>query len=500
MHALGNPLHVFDFDTLAGGRIVVRRAWPGEEFTTLDGSSRKLDPADLVIADAERAIAFAGIMGGLDTEVTEKTTNVLLEAANFEPVGILWSSERHALRTEGSNRWEKGVDPYLAPQAAALATELIIELAGARWTGRIDVKGELPERPVVRFRTARANELIGLEIPADEQLGILSKLGFEVAGENVTVPTWRARDVTREADVVEEVARFHLDEVPFTLARGGDGLLTGEQRLRRVVEEVLVGAGCSEAYTPSLTAEDPAADAIRLPVALSSDQAVLRTTLLHGLVESARRNVDAGNEEVALFELARVYLPADGPKPDEHWHVGCIVGGGFARVKGVLETLYGALHVQLEVEPSERSFLHPGRSALCNGGWFGELHPSLLEGAWGIFELDLDALFDEVPERLVYEDVITYPALRQDLAFVIDESVAAGELVDAAREAAGPELRDMGVFDVYHGEGIGEGKKSIAFHAVFQSPKRTLSDEDARELRQKIVATLADKFGAELRA
>jgi phenylalanyl-tRNA synthetase beta chain len=500
MHALGNPLHVFDFDTLVGERIVVRRARPGEEFTTLDGNPRKLDPADLVIADAERAIAFAGIMGGLDTEVTKETTNVLLEAANFEPVGILWSSERHALRTEGSNRWEKGVDPQLAPQAAALATELILELAGAHWTGHIDAKGELPERPVVRFRTERANELIGLEIPADEQLGILGKLGFEVAGEDVTVPTWRARDVTREADVVEEVARFHLDEVPFTLARGGDGLLTREQRLRRVVEEVLVGAGCSEAYTPSLTAEDPATDAIRLPVALSSDQAVLRTTLLHGLVESARRNVDAGNEEVALFELARVYLPAHGPKPDEHWHVACIVEGGFARAKGLLETLYGELHVQLQVEPSERSFLHPGKSALCNGGWFGELHPSLLEGAWGIFELDLGALFAEVPERLVYEDVITYPALRQDLAFVVDESVAAGELVAAARGAAGPELRDMRVFDVYHGEGIGEDKKSIAFHAVFQSSERTLSDEDARELRQKIVAALVDTFGAELRA
>jgi phenylalanyl-tRNA synthetase beta chain len=500
MHALGNPLHVFDFDTLAGARIVVRRARPGEEFTTLDGNPRKLDPADLVIADADRAIAFAGIMGGLDTEVTEETTNVLLEAANFEPVGILRSSERHALRTEGSNRWEKGVDPHLAPQAAALATELILELAGARWTGHVDAKGELPERPVVRFRTGRANDLIGLEIPADEQSRILGKLGFEIAGEEVTVPTWRERDVRREADVVEEVARFHLDEVPFTVARGADGLLSREQKLRRLVEEVLVGAGCSEAYTPSLTAEDPAPDAIRLPVALSSEQAVLRTTLLHGLVESARRNVDAGNEDIALFELARVYMPSAGPKPDEHWHVGCILEGGFARAKGVLEALYGALHVALEVEPAERPVLHPGKSARCNGGWFGELHPSLLEGTWGIFEIDLGALFGQVPERIVYDDVITYPALRQDLAFVVDEPVAAGELIAVAYEAAGPELRELRAFDVYRGEAIGEGKKSIAFHAVFQSPERTLSDEDARQLREKIVAALADKFGAELRA
>ena len=193
MHTLGNPLHAFDSDKLAGGRIIVRRARKGEEFTSLDGNLRKLDPEDLVIADAERAVAFAGIMGGLDTEVRDETTSVLLEAANFEPLGILRSSERHGLRTEGSGRWEKGVDPYLAPQAAALATELIVEVAGSRWTGDVDVKGDLPEAAVVRLRPERTNALIGLEIPAQEQVRILDKLGFRVSGESAEVPTWRAR-------------------------------------------------------------------------------------------------------------------------------------------------------------------------------------------------------------------------------------------------------------------------------------------------------------------
>jgi phenylalanyl-tRNA synthetase beta chain len=500
MHALGNPLHVFDYDTLRGGSIVVRRARPGEEFTSLDGELRKLDPADLVIADAERAIAFAGIMGGLDTEVREETGNVLLEAANFEPVGILKSSERHALRTEGSNRWEKGVDPHLAPQAAAFATELIVELSGARWTGDIDAKGELPERPVVRFRPERASELVGLELEADDQFATLRRLGFEVSGDVVTVPTWRARDVTREADLVEEVARFHLAEVPFTVAHGEAGLMTRDQRLRRVVEDVLVGCGCSEAYTSSLVPDDPAPDALRLPMPLSAEQAVLRTTLLQGLVESARRNVDAGNEDIALFELARVYLPSGGPRPDEHWHLGCIVEGGFFAAKGIVETLYGALHVEPRVEPAQHGFLHPGKAALVKAGWLGELHPSLFEGEWGVFELDLEALFAEVPERLVYEDVITYPAVRQDLAFVVPEDVLAGRLIDAAREAAGPELREMRVFDVYRGGQIPDGKKSIAFSVAFQSSERTLSDEDARALRERIVAALAARFGAELRA
>ena len=500
MHALGNPLHVFDFDTLAEHRIVVRRARKGEEFTSLDGQLRKLDPADLVIADADRAVAFAGIMGGLDTEVRGETSNVLLEAANFEPLGILQSSERHALRTEGSNRWEKGVDPHLAPQAAAFATELIVELSRARWTGGVDVKAALPEPEVVSFRPERASKLIGLEVDPLEQRKTLEKLGFAFENGSVRVPTWRARDITREADLVEEVARFHLSGVPFTTPRGAAGLLTRDQRLRRVVEEVLAGCGCSEAYTPSLVPDDPASDALELPVPLSADQAVLRTTLLHGLVESARRNVDAGSEAIALFEVARVYLPSGEPRPDEHWRLGGITEGGFFRAKGILETLYDALHVDLRPEPAQRPFLHPGKAAQVSAGWLGELHPELLEGNWGVFEVDLGALFADVPERVVYEDVITYPAARQDLAFVVDDDVLAGGLVDAARAAAGPELREMRVFDVYRGGQIPDGKKSIAFSVVFQSPERTLSDDDARELRERIVEALAEELGAELRA
>ena len=501
MHALGNPLHAFDFDTLSGGRVVVRRARSGEEFTSLDGNLRKLQPEDLVIADAERAIAFAGIMGGLDTEVRAETTTVLLEAANFEPLGILKSSERHGLRTEGSGRWEKGVDPYLAPQAAALATELLMQLGGARWTGHVDMKGDLPHPSVVPFRPARANELIGLEIPADDQAEILRRLGVEGGeGGPMTVPTWRARDLTREADLIEEVARFHLSDVPFTVPRGQPAHLTRGQELRRVVEDVLVGCGCSEAYTLTLVAEDPAPEAYRLPMPLSADQAILRTTLLTGLVQAAKRNVDAGNEGIALFEIARVYLPSGEPRPDEHWHVGGIAEGGFFRGKGIVETLYRALHVEPTLEPAELPFLHPGKGARLVEGWVGELHPGRLDGEWGVFEVDLPALFARVPERLVYEDVITFPAVRQDLAFVVDEDVLAGDLVAAAREAAGSELREMRVFDVYRGGQIPEGRKSIAFSVEFQSPERTLSDEDARGLRERIVSALAERFGAELRA
>jgi phenylalanyl-tRNA synthetase beta chain len=505
MQALGNPLHAFDLTKLEGERIVVRRAGRGETIRTLDGEIRRLEPSDLVIADASKPVALAGIMGSEDSEVDESTTSVLLEAANFEPIGILRSSERLGLRTEGSNRWEKGVDPYLAEPAANLATELIVDLSRARVAGETEVAAELPERPVVAYRPQRAEELIGLAVDPPDQRQTLEGLGFELeAGREwqVTVPTWRARDVTREADVVEEVARFHLDEIPFTLPlrREMAGRLTREQRLRRLVEEVLVGCGCSEIYTSSLAADDPNPDAIRLPTPLTADQAVLRTTLLEGLVATAQRNLDAGNEGIRLFELARVYLPPADSRPDERWHVGAIVEGGLPQAKGTLETLLAALKVEARFERAQEPFLHPGKAARLEGGWVGELHPQRLEGSWGAFELDLPTLFARVPERLVYEDVITYPALRQDLAFAVAEAVAAGDLVEAAREAAGPELRGMRPFDVYRGEQVGPDRKSIAFAVVYQSPERTLTDEDAAALRERIVKALAERFGAELRA
>jgi phenylalanyl-tRNA synthetase beta chain len=506
MLVFGSPLHAFDHDTLAGGRIVVRRARRGEELTTLDGVLRALDPADLVIADAERAIAFAAVMGGLDTEVRDETTSVLLEAANFEPVGIQTTSERHALRTEGSNRWEKGVDPHLAEPAARLATQLIVELAGARYVGAADVHGELPGRPVVRLRPGRATELVGVEIPEEDQRDALVRLGFEAEDGSWVVPTWRSRDVTREVDLVEEVARiFGLDRVPFTLPARREmfGRLTLAQRLRRRVEDVLAGAGLSEAYTWSLVRTDPSPDALRLPVPMSADHAILRTTLLEGLVDSASRNVDAGNEGIALFEIARVYLPpgpGGGRLPEERWRAGGIVEGGFFRATAAVEVVHDALHVEARVTRAREPFLHPGKAARVDAGWLGELHPGLLEGAWGVFELDLETLFAGVPERILYEDVISFPAVRQDLAFVVSEETLAGELVEAAREAAGPELREARVFDVYRGGQIPAGRKSVAIAVSFQSHERTMSDEDAQALREKIVAALAERFGAELRA
>lgn len=502
MHVFGSPLHAFDRARLDGGRIVVRRARAGEQLRTLDGTLRALDERDLLITDGVKPVALAAIMGGQESEVSAATTEILLEAANFEPIGILQTSERLALRTEGSNRWEKGVDPHLAEQAAVLASRLIVDLTGGELTGSVDIHTGLPERPVVRLRPERSDRIIGLAVAQDEQRAILERLGFEVSEAwDVTVPTWRARDVTREIDVIEEVARVVLDRVPATmpLRRSVQGHLTKEQRLRRVIEDVLVGAGFTEAYTWSLVASDPDAAALRLPDPMSGDQAILRTTLLEGLVDAARVNLDAGNPAIALFELARVYLPSGERLPDERWRVGGIAEGGFAAARGAVEALYDALHLDLRVRRTARPFLHPGKAGETDAGWLGELHPALLEGSWGVFELDVATLVAPIPDRILYDDVITFPPLRQDLAVVVAEDVEAAALVDAVLAAGAPELREARVFDVYTGDQIGAGRKSVAIHLSLQAPDRTLSDDEAAVVRTRIVSALAERFGAELR-
>jgi phenylalanyl-tRNA synthetase beta chain len=230
------------------------------------------------------------------------------------------------------------------------------------------------------------------------------------------------------------------------------------------------------------------------------DQATLRTTLLHGLVEAARRNAAVGNDELAFFEIARVYLPRQDNLPDEQVRVAALVEGGCARAKGVVEALYGALKVELAVEPTERPFLYPGRAAALVAGWLGELHPELLEGRWGAFELDLESLCAASRDPVQYEDVLTFPPVKHDFAFVVDASLPAEALFAAAREAAGPELREVRFLSDFREPPIPAGKKSLAFRAEFRSPERTLTDNEVAPLRERIVTSLAQRFGAELRA
>jgi phenylalanyl-tRNA synthetase beta chain len=303
--------------------------------------------------------------------------------------------------------------------------------------------------------------------------------------------------VKREIDLVEEVARFKMEEIPFTLPEHGVsfGRLTRWQRVRRLAEDVLTGCGYSEAYTSTFVAEGD----VRLPEPISMEAAALRTTLVHSLVLAAAHNVAVGASEVALFEIARIYR-ASAELPDERWHVAGIVDGGLAEAKWAVEQLYDALKVEPSFERADEPFLHPGKAARTREGWVGELHPSVLEGTWGAFELDLDALAAEAPEAAEFREVSPYPEVRQDLAFVVDEQVPAAALLAAIREAGGELLHAVAPFDEYRGPQVGEGKRSLAFRVAFGSLDRTLTDEEAAELRARIVAALEEKFGAVLRA
>ena len=339
--------------------------------------------------------------------------------------------------------------------------------------------------------------MIRLGVAPDEQRATLEGFGFEVSNDwDVTVPTWRARDVTRDrrdrggraSSARPDPAH---DAASPTCARAP---LEKEQRLRRVVEDVLVGAGVSEAYTWSLVGSDPNPDAIRLRNPMTSDQEVLRTTIVPGLVEAARTGVDAGADDVALFEIARVYLPSGKQLPDEHWRVAGVVAGGYDVVKGVLETLYAALHLELRVERGSHR-RSTRKAAATEAGWLGELHPTLLEGA-GRSSSTWTPCSHPCPSGSSTRTCSRSPRCSRTSRSP-GRGRRGGALVDAAHEAAGALLREARVFDVYRGEQVGEGRKSVAIHLSFQSPERTLTDDEAAEARARIVAALADRFDAE---
>jgi phenylalanyl-tRNA synthetase beta chain len=552
----GQPIHAFDADLVAGGRLVVRHARAGEVMTTLDDVERTLDERMCVIDDAEGPTSIAGVMGGQRSEVRPTTTRVLMEAATWIGPNIQRTSTRLGLRTEASGRFEKQLQPEQAMDGQVLATRLMLELTGARLDGgTIDVGGPGPAPAVIHLRDARVEGLLGTPIERSVSSGILRRLGFDVTeaadGLDATVPPWRRADVTREADLVEEVARlWGLEKLPVTLPsrRGAVGVLSAAQRLRRRAEDVLAGCGCSEMVGWSFCSPD-LADRLRLdagdrrrrtvPLAnpMSEDQSVMRTTLLGSLLDAARLNLARGASDVRLFEYGGVYLGRDGDArvfpdglhggderlPDERAHLGALLVGAvrpaswtdpappradvFA-AKAVLAALLDALRVPWSVQATSEPFLHPGRAAavLIAGtpaGWLGELHPAVAS-TWDLpagaaFEIDVPTVLDAATAVPRYQDLTSYPALRQDLAVVVDSSVPASAVLEAVRSGGGTLLEATEVFDVYRGAQLGEGKVSLALRLAFRAPDRTLTDDDVAARREKIVAALAG-LGGELRA
>ena len=552
------PLHAFDLDKVPDGALIIRRAEDGEKMTTLDGVERTFDTDAVLVCDRNGPSGIAGIMGGEVSEVSETTTRVLLEVATWDGVNILRTSRRLGLRTDASNRFEKQLHPELALRAQRVASQLMVELCGARLVpGTIDAAADVPPPRELLLRNERVDRLLGMEIEPAQCEEYLERLGFEVKREttdiSATVPFHRHYDVTREADLVEEVGRIHgyAKNLPSTLpsTSGQAGRLTRDQRLRRRAEDVMRDLGFDAVVDLSLTDPgmpgrlripegDVRAAPIRVSNPLSAEHSVERTALIGSLLDSARFNRAHGAERIALFESGRAHLregslPEDGvlagkfvgrrPAPAfEPWRIAAIAAGplrpgdwrgepvaaDFYSLKGVLEALAAQLGTDVEVTSGDEPFLQPGRSGRVlvageDAGWIGEIHPLVcrewdLEGAAG-FEVNLAPLVAASPYgRESYEDVITYPAVHQDVAVVVDETVPAAQVRAAVLEGGGELLRSAQVFDLYRGEQLGEGRKSLALGLTFRAADRTLTDEEVAERRSAIEAAV-EKIGGSLR-
>jgi phenylalanyl-tRNA synthetase beta chain len=542
----GQPLHAFDLDRIAGAQLTIRRAHDSETVETLDGQTRRLDSDMVLIADDDGPTSIAGVMGGARSEVLDSTTRVLMEVANWDGANIHRTSLKLGLRSEASGRNEKGLQPEQCMEAQAIATRLMIELCGARvLPGTIDVGGEGPPLKTVLLREARVKSLLGVEVPRERCAEILTALEFEPKwahdGLDVVVPAFRRADVTREADLIEEVARLGaLQDLPATLPsrHGASGRLTDVQRLRRAVADALTAQGLHEIVGWSFEGPEQVArlgiadrPVVQLENPMSSDQSRLRTTLLGSLLDVGQRNRSRGAAALRLFEAGAVYLPDPaGPRalPSEPYHVAALLSGAvrpptwrdpeprvadFFAAKGALGGMLETVRVPwtLQADSEAAPFLHPGRAAriLIAGsaaGWIGEIHPQVAarwdwdsETPVAAFEVDLDVAAEHV-RFAGYEDVTSFPEVREDLAVIVSDTVTAAQVLDVIRSAGGALLAGAEVFDVYRDEQrIGAGNVSLALRLRFRAPDRTLTDEEVATRRRKIAAALTSQLQGRVR-
>ena len=533
------PLHAFDLARLPGRGILVRLASEGERITTLDGVERELSTEDLLICDAESSPqAIAGIMGGRQSEIDESTTEILLEAAYFERMGIARTSKRLRLRSESSARFERGIDPDAVATNAARAMELLVEVAGAVPAGdRIDEHPQPTERPRITLRTSKVNRLLGTSLSDREVLDALRPLEIAVEGSGdaiTAVPPSFRPDLEREVDLVEEVARRvgfasigrSVPKPPHQI-----GGLTREQRERRLVADALVGAGCSEAVTlPLISAQElgdggaPVERVVRAANPLRAEDAVLRTRILPGLLRAVASNQARGLDDVALFEVGRVFLAAgDGPLPAQPVHAAAIRSGQVLRAPvesdrpvdafdaaDLLRTVVDALELaDVRFISADRAGFELGRAAIVviDGeelGAVGEIAASTCQ-AFGIsgpaagFELELERVLAARRRDRMFVAPAPYPPATIDLAFVVAEDVAAADVAATLRERVGSVLEDVYCFDEFRGEAVGPGRRSIALRLRFRAPDRTLDDRAVGALRRTAITAAESAHGAALR-
>ncbi|MFW5867130.1 MAG: phenylalanine--tRNA ligase subunit beta [Armatimonadota bacterium] len=571
---LGQPLHAFDHKLLVRGHVIVRRAEPGEKLVTIDENTRELTANDLVIADEKGPIALAGVMGGVDTEMRERTSDVLIESAHFDQTMIRRTAQRLTMSTEASYRFERFVDPNLTLPALARVARLLQQMEAAEVVGpAMDVRSEDFVREPIEMRPARTNWVLGTDLATEEQVELLERLGFSVtpdtaaaeraaeelperdwlrsypdemqAAERLTVgvPT-RRPDLEREIDLIEEIAIIHgYNNIPSTLPRAitGAGVKTRLQKLQDRVSEVMRAAGLCENVSYSmmggcdldflcLNAEAPERQALCLRDPAAENQELMRTTLLPGMLQSAQYNVRRRVDDVALFEIGRVFLDVGaGSLPEERQTLSAVCMGSarsstwnlpdeyeemdFYWLKGVLEQMFRRLHVaDVAFERGEHDALHSGRSAkvLVDGeavGHIGEIAPSVQESydlpqPACVLEIDLDAVLSRASLLAKYEPQPRHPAATRDLALVFDDDEAhrGAALTEAVEKAAGDYLESVSIFDVYtDAMRLGEGRKSMAMRLTFRHPERTLTDEEVDEAMQGVIKHMERKFNAEAR-
>ncbi len=545
LHDVGQPLHAFDADKLAGGKIVVRRSRPGESLLALDHKTYALPEGLLVIADADKPVALAGVMGGEESSVTAATTRVLLEGAWFAPSEVRKSGQKTRLRSDSSYRFERGVDTELARAAAARAAALIVQAAGGAAAKAVEASAPRPENPTIRASVPRLNSLLGADFPADEIAAALAAVAAEFSrdGDALTfrAPTWR-RDLATANDLAEEVGRFlGYDRIPYRLSPLSPraATLTPVETASRRARARLAALGLSEVYNYDLLSEKALAAARlsaeglpRVDNPLSEDWAVLRPSLLPGLLKNAQYNLSRGADAARLFELGKAYGKKDGaateswrvaglmlgPVLDARWQPARAARAGFADAKAAVEELVAEGGALTWAKPGEDAagrwvcdpLFHPANAlrALVDGapvatvGW---LHPRVArafdlerEGAV-IFEANLERLAERPAARARFREFSRFPVSRRDLAFVLERTRAYAEVEAAARGCKIAELQDVLLFDVYEGKNLPEGKKSVAIRLTFGRDDRTLTDAEVAGFVEKIVAALGARLGAVLR-
>ena len=534
MLELGQPLHAFDLDALEGG-IRVRKAEPEERITLLDGEERTLTPDTLVIADHQKALAMAGIMGGEGSGISGETRHLFLEAAFFAPELMAGRARHYGLHTDASHRYERGVDPELAYQAVERATQLFLEYVGGEAGPVTDVTSstDLPKREPVTLKAASIRRMLGIDLAADEVTRIFTGLGFVVEAHTdggcwlCTAPSWRF-DMGREADLLEEIARIHgYDNIPVEPVRGAASAAAAVESAtpQSVIKQRLVARGFNEAITFSFVSPelqrliDPEIEPVALKNPISSNLAVMRTSLIPGLLGAAAHNINRQQTRVRLFETGLRFMPGEslaqtpmlglllcGRRMPECWSSDA-ASVDFYDMKGEIEALLQAVDQRLTFRSAVRPGLHDGQTAeILLGdevvGVMGRLHPSAaktmnLPEHTLVAELALASVVGRaLPD---YQDISRFPEVRRDIAVIVNRETPSASVLDTARASAGAALADARIFDVYEGDGVAENAKSLAIGLTFRDQSRTLTDEEINESLSQVIESLGEKLGATLR-